>query len=69
MDRYTKGFVLDSLFYLSMAAGLCIWMGMGEPAETVKFARVHFNLPGFMAMMIYEVGYFILPRFNARTLK
>jgi hypothetical protein len=35
----------------------------------VKFAHVHFNLLGFMAMMIYGVGYFILPRFNGRTLR
>jgi hybrid cluster-associated redox disulfide protein len=30
---------------------------------------VHFNLLGFMAMMIYGVGYFVLPRFNARELR
>jgi hypothetical protein len=35
----------------------------------VKFAHVHFNLLGFMSMMIYGVGYFILPRFNGRTLR
>jgi hypothetical protein len=35
----------------------------------VRFAHVHFNLLGFMAMMIYGVGYFILPRFNGRTLR
>jgi hypothetical protein len=34
----------------------------------VRFAHVHFNLLGFMSMMIYGVGYFILPRFNGRTL-
>jgi hypothetical protein len=69
MDRYTKGFVLASLVYFFLAAGLGIWMGMAETTESVKFAHVHFNLLGFMAMMIYGVGYFILPRFNARTLK
>ena len=31
--------------------------------------HVHFNLLGFMSMMIYGVGYFILPRFNGRTLR
>jgi hybrid cluster-associated redox disulfide protein len=35
----------------------------------VRFAHVHFNLLGFMSMMIYGVGYFILPRFNGRTLR
>jgi hypothetical protein len=69
MDRYTKGFVLASLVYFFLAAGFGIWMGMFETTEAVRFAHVHFNLLGFMAMMIYGVGYFILPRFNGRTLK
>ena len=69
MDRFTKGFVLASLVYFFLAAVLGIWMGAAETGEWVHFAHVHFNLLGFMAMMIYGVGYFILPRFNAKTLK
>ena len=69
MDRFTKGFVVASLVYFSLAAVLGIWMGAAEMGEWVHFAHVHFNLLGFMAMMIYGVGYFILPRFNAKTLK
>jgi len=69
MDRYTKGFVLASLVYFFLAAVLGIWMGLADTREWVEFAHVHFNLLGFMAMMIYGVGYFILPRFNARSLK
>ena len=69
MDRFTKGFVLASLVYFLLAAILGIWMGLAETGESVKFAHVHFNLLGFMSMMIYGVGYFILPRFNARPLK
>jgi len=44
-------------------------MGGTDGAGWVRFAHVHFNLLGFMAMMIYGVGYFILPRFNGRTLR
>ena len=69
MDRYTKGFVVASLVYFFLAAVLGIWMGGTDGAGWVKFAHVHFNLLGFMAMMIYGVGYFILPRFNGRTLR
>jgi len=69
MDRYTKGFVVASLVYFVAAAVLGVWMGGAETAGWVRFAHVHFNLLGFMAMMIYGVGYFILPRFNARTLR
>src|SRR5512139_3842648 len=67
MDRYTKGFVVASLVYFFLAAVLGIWMG-GHPPGWVRFAHVHFNLLGFMSMMIYGVGYFILPRFNGRIL-
>jgi cbb3-type cytochrome oxidase subunit 1 len=67
MDRFTLGFVLASLVYFFLAAVFGIWMGMAETTEWVRFAHVHFNFLGFIAMMIYGVGYFILPRFNART--
>jgi hypothetical protein len=69
MDRYTKGFVNASLIYFFLAATLGIWMGTAETPEWLSFAHIHLNLLGFMAMMIYGVGYFILPRFNAKTLK
>jgi hypothetical protein len=69
MDRYTKGFVVASLVYFFLASVLGIWMGGTDAAGWVRFAHVHFNLLGFMTMMIYGVGYFILPRFNGRTLR
>jgi hypothetical protein len=69
MDRYTKGFVVASLVYFFLASALGIWMGGTDGAGWVRFAHVHFNLLGFMTMMIYGVGYFILPRFNGRTLR
>lgn len=69
MDRYTKGFVVASLVYFFLAAVLGVWMGGADAAGWVRFAHVHFNLLGFMSMMIYGVGYFILPRFNGRTLR
>ncbi|HEX8043390.1 DUF1858 domain-containing protein [Candidatus Deferrimicrobium sp.] len=68
MDLYTKGFVVAALVYFFLAAILGIWMGGTDAAGWVRFAHVHFNLLGFMSMMIYGVGYFILPRFNGRTL-
>lgn len=69
MDRYTKGFVVASLIYFFLAAVLGIWMGVADAPEWVSFGHIHFNLLGFMAMMIYGVGYFILPRFNGKTIK
>ncbi len=69
MDKYTKGFVVASVVYLFLAAALGAWMGLAETPVWARFAHVHFNLLGFMAMMVYGVGYFILPRFNARELR
>src|SRR5512143_4083068 len=69
MDRYTKGFVVAALVYFFLAAVLGIWMGGTNAAGWVRFAPVHFNLLGSMAMMIYSVGYSNLPRFNGRTLR
>jgi hypothetical protein len=68
MDRYTKAFVVAALVYFFLAAVLGAWMGSAAAAEWVQFAHVQFNMLGFMSMMIYGVGYFILPRFNGRTL-
>jgi len=69
MDRYTKAFVVVSLVYLVAAAALGLWMGAGGAPDWAWFGHVHFNLLGFMAMMVYGIGYFILPRFNARPLR
>jgi hypothetical protein len=68
MDRYTKAFVAISLLWFALAAALGGWMATTNAPEWAYFGHVHFNLLGFMAMMIYGVGYFILPRFNARPL-
>jgi len=69
MDRHTKAFVVASLVYFLLASLLGVWMGAAATAGWVQFAHIHFNLLGFMSMMIYGVGYFILPRFNGRTLR
>ena len=68
MDFHTKGFIVASLVYFFVAAILGLWMGEGTNPEWAGFAHIHFYLLGFMAMMIYGVGYFILPRFNAKPL-
>ena len=67
MDKYAKAFVKSSLIYL----GIGTIMGIGMvllPDIRFTVTRVHFHilLLGFMAMMIYGVGYHILPRFMGR---
>ncbi|PJB96461.1 MAG: hypothetical protein CO080_03005 [Nitrospirae bacterium CG_4_9_14_0_8_um_filter_70_14] len=69
MDRTTRAFVYCSLAYL--VAGVLLGGAMGvDPVGWMgyRFAHVHLLLLGFMGMMVYGVGYFILPRFNAVAL-
>ncbi len=55
---------MSVIYFVTGAAvgfGMLLW-----PAETGSFIElhVHLNLLGFMSMMIYGVGYHILPRFS-----
>jgi len=70
MDATTRAFVYASLAYLGIGALLGIGIGVA-PATFLAwhFVHVHTLLLGFMAMMVFGVGYFILPRFNATTLR
>ncbi len=69
MDRTLRWFIIMSLVYFLVASILGVGLSMDMGGVGVRFAHVHLNLLGFMAMMIYGVGYFILPRFNARTIR
>jgi hypothetical protein len=69
MDGYVKGFVGASLVYFMTGAVLGFLSATGNAGGGTVFAHVHLNLLGFMTMMIYGVGYFIIPRFNATTLR
>jgi hybrid cluster-associated redox disulfide protein len=69
MEGYVKGFVGASLVYFLAGAALGLYSAIGDAGASMIFAHVHLNLLGFMTMMIYGVGYFIIPRFNATTLR
>jgi cytochrome c oxidase cbb3-type subunit 1 len=67
MDKYAKVFVRASLIYLGIGTLMGGWMIL---SPDIRFAltrvHVHILLLGFIAMMIYGVGYHILPRFMGR---
>lgn len=69
MDRYAKFFVQASLIYLVIGVILGVLMSVYED-WTYLFGRAHthINLIGFVAFMIFGVGYHILPRFTGRPL-
>lgn len=67
MDKYAKGFIKASLIYLVIGTLMGLVMLL-FPDHRYALVRVHVHilLLGFMAMMIYGVGYHILPRFMGR---
>jgi cbb3-type cytochrome oxidase subunit 1 len=68
MDRFARWFIIMSIVYLALAAVLGIAMLGSERAMTLKFVHSHLMLLGWVSMMIYGVGYHILPRFMGRPL-
>jgi len=69
MTTYMKRFVFAALFYLALSAIFGMlngWIGLGYFGS---FAHSHFNLLGFMSMIVFGIGYFILPRFNGTELR
>lgn len=69
MSKYMKAFVFAALFYLGLAAIFGILNGVTDIGYIGLFAHSHFNLLGFMAMIVFGIGYFILPRFNGTELR
>ena len=69
MDRYGKLFAKASVIYLGLGAFLGLHMSFADHGYAqIRFIHVHFMLIGFLAMMIFGVGYHILPRFNAKPM-
>ncbi len=67
MDKYAKAFVRSSLIYLGIGSLLGISMVLWPDIRfMITRVHTHITLLGFMAMMIYGVGYHILPRFMGR---
>ena len=69
MDRFVRNFILVSIFYLGVASLLGLCMLWNPSLMSLKFVHSHLNLLGWVSMMIYGVGYHVLPRFSGRPLK
>jgi cbb3-type cytochrome oxidase subunit 1 len=68
MDRFVKGFIVMSIVYLGISTVLGIVMLWNQNLQGMKFVHSHLNMLGWVSMMIYGVGYHILPRFMGRPL-
>lgn len=63
MDWFAKIFIRSSLIWFLLGITLGLAMAI-HPAWTVyRPAHAHMNLVGFVTMMIFGVGYQMLPRF------
>lgn len=60
---YLRMSVIYFVAGVSIGLGMLLW-----PSESGYYipVHVHLNLLGFMSMMIYGVGYHILPKFSGR---
>ena len=69
MSPFIKYFTIASLTYLIAGSGIGLAMAVyPQSASYLLLTHVHFLLLGFMAMMIYSVGYHVLPRFSGFNL-
>ncbi len=68
MSTTTVRFIKMSLVYLAVGATLGALFHIYPRLLGLKYAHVHLNLVGFMAMMVYGVAYHILPRFLGKVL-
>ncbi len=69
MSYYMKSFVFASLFYLGLGVIIGFLNGVVDMGYFGVFAHTHLNLLGFMSMIVFGIGYFILPRFNGVDLR
>lgn len=69
MEKHMRWFIIAALIYLLAGALLGLGIRFSPDAYYLRFVHVHLMLLGFMAMMIYGIGYFIVPRFNTTTLR
>lgn len=69
MDRFVKNFIGASIIYLFLSTIFGIFMLADPEFLRLKFVHSHLNMLGWVSMMIYGVGYHILPRFVGRRIK
>jgi cbb3-type cytochrome oxidase subunit 1 len=69
MDRFVRNFIIVSIVYLGVSSLLGIAMLWDQSLMSLKFVHSHLNMLGWVSMMIYGVGYHVLPRFSGRPLK
>ncbi len=68
MEGFVQRFILMGVIYFIIASLMGLVMIAQPGAENLRFAHVHLNLLGWMSMLIFGVGYHVLPRFAGKVL-
>ncbi len=68
MSKITIWFLKCAMLYFVAAILIGIYMSKAGGVYPLRPIHTHFNLLGWMSMMIYGVGYHILPRFSGAPL-
>ena len=69
MDRAVVLFLKASLAWLVAGVTLGVCMAVHPPLLAYRTAHIHLLLLGFVAGMIFGVGYHVFPRFAGRPLR
>jgi cytochrome c oxidase cbb3-type subunit 1 len=69
MERFVKNFIGASIVYLGISVILGVLMLLEPSLLRFRFVHSHLMLLGWVSMMIYGVGYHILPRFAGKFIK
>ena len=62
MDWYIKAFIRSSLLWFAAGIALGIAMAIHPPWVVYRPAHAHMNVVGFLTMLVFGVGYQLLPR-------
>ena len=68
MDWFVRAFLKSSLAWLALGVTLGVAMAVHPVWTLYRMAHIHMLLLGFVAMMIYGVGYHVVPRFTGSPL-
>jgi cbb3-type cytochrome oxidase subunit 1 len=69
VDPYVPYFIKSSLAWLAGGVSLGVAMAMRPEWVIYRPAHMHMNLLGFVTMMIFGVGYQLLPRLGGSPLR
>ena len=68
MEWFVKAFIRASLAWFALGIALGLVMAANPPWVAYRPAHAHMNVVGFLTMMVFGVGYQLLPRLFGHAL-